>query len=350
MPAPTNSFSATLPHMADSYCDERPTCTLRWPATDHGVVLKHGDGPGQCDILGAREAIVYLEDGKYHLFYDGSGPRGWLACVAVSDDLLNWKKLGPIFDFGAPGMPDSATAASPWMIHDGECWHAYYVASPNATPGPDFVPFFPYLALVATAPKLTGPWTKRYDIRPYEPKPGTWYSSTASPGYIIRHDGEYLQFFSASTEPTPRVIKRTLGIARTRDLKGPWTIDPEPLFSPEEQVENSSLYYEPANGLWFLFTNHIGVEPAPGEPCEYTDAIWVYWSDDPTRWDVRKKAVVVDGQTSGWAKRCIGMPSVLPVGNRLAILYDAPAGTSNSHMRRDIGLAWLPLPLMPPKV
>lgn len=67
-----------------------------------------------------------------------------------------------------------------------------------------------------------------------------------------------------------------------------------------EQIENSSLYFEPANQTWFLFTNHIG------------------------------------------------LPSVLKVGNRLAIIYDGPGGTSKSHMKRDVGLAWLELPLVPP--
>jgi hypothetical protein len=36
-------------------------------------------------------------------------------------------------------------------------------------------------------------------------------------------------------------------------------------------------------------------------------------------------------------------------GKRLAVLYDAPGGTSVSHMRRDVGLAWLDLPLTLPE-
>ena len=49
---------------------------------------------------------------------------------------------------------------------------------------------------------------------------------------------------------------------------------------PEEQIENSSLYFEPANQTWFLFTNHIGLEGL-----EYTDAVWVYWTKDLNRWN-----------------------------------------------------------------
>jgi hypothetical protein len=43
------------------------------------------------------------------------------------------------------------------------------------------------------------------------------------------------------------------------------------------------------------------------------------------------------------------MPSVVKVGKRLAIFYDAPGGESTSHMRRSLGLAWLELPLLPPE-
>lgn len=43
-----------------------------------------------------------------------------------------------------------------------------------------------------------------------------------------------------------------------------------------------------------------------------------------------------------------GMPSVIKMGQRLAVFYDAPGGNSISHMKRDIGLAWLDLPLTIP--
>ena len=152
---------------------------------------------------------------------------------------------------------------------------------------------------------------------------------------------DYLMFFSAAASPP---IKRTIGIARTRDLDGTWAIDPAPIFSPEEQVENTSLYYEPATRTWFLFTNHIGVD----DRGEYTDSVWVYWTRDLNHWNARHKAVVLDGKNCSWSKDCIGLPSVVKVGKRLAVLYDAPGGNSVSHMNRDVGLAWLELPLMVP--
>ncbi len=332
------SFSPCVTFAGEmKYPDGRPVAVLRMEAKDQGVVVKHGDGPDKCDYLGAREALIFEENGVYHLFYDGAGPKGWLACLATSKDLKTWEKKGPILEFGKPGEEDSAAACSPWVHHDGKEWHMFYLGTPNATRAPDFVPSLPYLTMKARSKSLAGPWIKQPDVVPFRCKPNSYYSHTASPGHIVKQGDEYLMFFSAS-------MKRTLGIARTKDLNGPWTLDPQPIVPPEEQIENSSLYFEPSNQTWFLFTNHIGLDRD-----EYTDAVWVYWTKDLNQWDPADKAVVLDGKNCTWSKKCIGMPSVIKVGNRLAVFYDASGGTSTSHMNRDLGLAWLELPLSPPK-
>jgi predicted GH43/DUF377 family glycosyl hydrolase len=327
---------------APPYRDGRPAATLRMEAKDHGIVLRHGDGPGQCDSLGARDAWVFEADGAYYMHYDAAGPTGWLCALAVSTDLLHWEKKGPILDLGQPGDGDSKAACYGVTYRDGSQWHMFYLGTPHVTPAPNFIPAFPYLTLKAKAAGPAGPWVKQKAVVPFLPKPGTYYSHTASPGQIIRQGDEYLQFFSASTHGSG--TRRTLAIARTKDLDGAWTVDPEPIVPLEEQIENSSLYYEKTNQTWFLFTNHIGIDNG-----EYTDAVWVYWSKDLNRWDPADKAVVLDGRNCTWSKKCIGLPSVVPVGRRLAVFYDAPGGDSTSHMQRHIGVAWLELPLTPPQ-
>jgi predicted GH43/DUF377 family glycosyl hydrolase len=335
------SFLATVSMAAAAdavvYPDGRPAARLRMEAKDQGPVLRHGDGPDGCDRLGARDIWAFQAGDTYYMHYDGAGPKGWLACLATSKDLVHWQKKGPVLDLGAPGSDDSASASYGVTYFDGKTWHMFYLGTPHVTPPPDCIPSFPYLTLKAKGPSPTGPWTKQYDVVPFRTKPGTFYADTASPGHVVKQGDEYLMFFSAS-------MKRTIGIARTKNLDGPWTIDAKPIVSPEEQIENTSLYFEPTNKTWFLFTNHIGLEGF-----EYTDAVWVYWTKDLNRWDARDKAVVLDGRNCTWSKKCVGLPSVLPVKNRLAVLYDAPGGDSKDHMRRDVGLAWLKLPLVPPK-
>jgi len=313
-------------------------------AKDRGIVLRYGDGPDQCDILGARDVWVFEADGTYYMHYDAAGPKGWLCSLAVSKDLINWEKKGPILDFGKPGEDDSKGACYGVTYHDGKQWYMFYLGTPNTSPPPALVPSFPYLTLKAKGESPSGPWIKQKEVVPFRTKPGTYYSMTASPGQVIKNGDEYLQFFSATTrKPGNPCVQRTLGIARTKDLDGPWTVDPNPMVPIEEQIENSTLHYEESNKTWFLLTNHIGIDRG-----EYTDAVWVYWTRVLNKWDPANKAVVLDGRNCTWSKKCIGLPSVVRVGNRLALFYDAPGGNSVSHMKRHVGLAWLELPLSPP--
>lgn len=356
-PVPS-SAQISAPDHVPPYPDGRSVAPFRLEACDQGVVFEYGHGPHDCDYLGAREAWIFRHGGIFYMTYDGAGRDAWLACLATSKDLVNWERHGTILECGRPGSPDSATATYGTTFEHGGKWHMFYLGSPNASAAPDHVPMFPYLTLKAEADSPCGPWRKRHDITPFRPMPGTYYETTASPGRIIEHGGEFLQFFSASVSKDFGrgfvECKRTLGIARTRDLDGPWTIDPAPLAPLDDQIENSDLYYEPTNGHWFLFTNHIGILPGGSVPeaaeaaGEYTDAVWVYWTKDPNHWNLQHKAVVLDGRNCTWSKRCIGLPGVIRVGDGLAVLYDAPGGDSVSHMRRHIGLAWLALPLTPP--
>ncbi len=333
--------AAAAPTQPAPYPDGRPTAALRMDARDQGVVLRYGEGPGQCDMLGARDVWVYEAGGTYYLHYDGAGPKGWLCCLATSTNLAGWTRKGPVLDFGKPGEDDSASASYGVTYCDGGDWHMFYLGTPHTTPPPELIPGFPYLTLKAKSQSPAGPWVKQREVVPFRTQPGTYYSATASPGQIIKQGDEYLMFFSASTD---RPIKRTIGLARTRNLDGPWTVAPAPIVPLEEQIENTSLYFEPACRTWFLFTNHVGVQGP-----EYTDAVWVYWSEDLNTWDPARKAVVLDRRNCAWSKSIIGLPSVVKIGSRLALFYDGSENPGEKgHMRRHIGLAWLDLPLRPP--
>lgn len=118
-----------------------------------------------------------------------------------------------------------------------------------------------------------------------------------------------------------------------------WQKNPEPILPPAHDIENSSVFYEEESGLYWLFTNHIYGNA-------YTDAVWVYWSKDLTRWDPECRAVVVDAGVSTWAKGAIGMPSVARLdADTLALLYDGVKGEGTGHLHRHIGLAKIRLPL-----
>jgi hypothetical protein len=87
--------------------------------------------------------------------------------------------------------------------------------------------------------------------------------------------------------------------------------------------------------------------------------VWVYWTNDLDRWDPKNKAVALDSRSARWTPYIVGLPSVVQFGNRLALFYDGRAApetpnelSKNSeyseHMFRDIGLAWINLPITTP--
>ena len=337
----------SVPAMAQvkPYKDGRPTASLRMNFKDEGIVMHYGNGKDSCDTYGAREAVVNKDGNTYYLFYDGAGKDGWIACLAESNDLKTWKKKGTILTLGDSTKADFKSASSPWVIKQGDTWHMFYVATRNSTPAPYRVPVFPYLTLKAQSASLKGPWKKQYDVIPLSLKANSYYAATVSPGFIVKDKNEYLMFFSCGTADS-NGPGRSLGLARTNDLNKPWKINEKPLFPLNEQIENSSVYYDKTIKTWFLFTNHVGID---NEGYEYTDAIWVYWSKDLNKWDNKNKAIALDNTNSTWAKGAIGMPTVIKSGNRLALLYDAAVGTSRDHMFRNIGLAWIGLPLKIPE-
>jgi len=322
------------------YADGRPSAPYRLNAQDAGVVLRHGDGPNRCDYLGARDVWVWESSGTYFMHYDGAGTDAWLACLATSKNLTNWTKLGAVLPLGHRGDDDSASASYGTTFFDGQKWQMFYLGTRHVTPAPNFIPSTPYVTMKAVASSPSGPWKKQPAVVPFRCQPGTYFSDTASPGHIVRQGDEYLMFFSAAKRVGGK-LQRTLGIARTKNLDATWMPDAQPIVPSTEQIENSSLYFEPVSRMWCLFSNHIGIE----NTSEFTDAVWVYWTKDLNHWIPANKAVVLDGSNCRWSRKCIGLPSVVKVGNRLAVFYDAPGGNSNDHMKRDVGLAWLDLPL-----
>ncbi len=154
-------------------------------ATDHGVVWRHGEGPGGCDKLGARDVWVFASDGKYYMHYDGAGPTGWLACLATSTDGVEWTKQGLVLDLGPHGSDDSASASYGVTYCDGKRWHMFYMGTPNTTPPPDLIPAFPYLTLKAQSRSAVGPWTKQPEVIPCRARshgPGAAPSARAGTG------------------------------------------------------------------------------------------------------------------------------------------------------------------------
>jgi len=350
---------------------------LRFNTVDKGIVLRPdltGGATYTVDGGGVREAIINKVNDTYYMFYDGAGPNGglWRACLGKSPDLVHWTKLGAMLNPGREEHPSSSnveykdwtSATSPWVYNDNGQWYMYYLGSDTENNG---IPGFGYNTLLAKSSSISGPWTKtnsetgKSNYVSFVTKPGTWLNLTTSPGHVMQNpkwtgvgDGinkKYIMFLSGSGNGDG-TVRRSIGIARTNDLNTAdaynatnpnfWSIDANPIVPATEDIENSSIYYEPTNGYYFLFTNHIFNNA-------FTNAIWVYWTKDIDHWNVNDKAVVVDINNNSWAKGAIGMPTVVAKDSSiLALVFDGCVGTSSSHLNREIGLVYLSLPLQIP--
>lgn len=343
---------------------------------DQGIVYRRSM-PGESyyflDGTVLREPMLFRDGERFLLYCDAGGPELiFTLMLAESRDLVHWKKLGPAQGPSClehPGADyrdwaDFLHTGSPWIFEeDGK----YYMYTTTALgPRGQFMPL-PYLCMVSVSDSMAGPW-KKMNARPgcskhicIPVRPGTWYSDTACAGSVIENPawkGEkgrrYMMFFSSASyrglpQEDPMSLARGVGIARTDDLLAGddwdktegnfWTVDPEPVIPLEDDVENATVWHEEETGRWYMFVNHVHASNT------YTDAVWVYWTDDPNHWDPENKAEVISSETCTWTHGAIGMPTVTRVGNRLAMVYDGSTAGNTSHLERDIALAWLDLPL-----
>ena len=319
---------------------------------DVGFVMPFGGAPGgapcpgDCDALGARDTWVWHDpqdaQWPYKMTYDGSGPLGWLASLAVSNDptLRTWTKLGSVLKLGAPGAVDgkSASYLTTLLLDDGS-WLGYYLGTDTVSPPPGDVPIAPYYTLLASAPTSSGPWTQ-YSSR------GSVFPR-GSPGVVMKNPNDSSEWWQFCTGCS----NASIGLVTTRDLRGNWT-EKMPLIT-DAAVENSSLYFEESNKLWWLFTNQINEDNAG---VAFDAHIVVYWSSDLLSWPPSQKATVLN-RTNAVEPLIkvgrVGLPSVMRVpGNdkQLALIYDG-GGTRDDVSYNEncsVALLWIDLPLTPP--
>lgn len=81
-------------------------------------------GPGKYDRLMIALNQIVKYRGRYYAFFHGSGtptkPRLWTTDVAVSTDLVHWKKYP-----GNPLLPEKDNRSSGIVVHDGKRFRLY---------------------------------------------------------------------------------------------------------------------------------------------------------------------------------------------------------------------------------
>jgi beta-1,2-mannobiose phosphorylase / 1,2-beta-oligomannan phosphorylase len=93
-----------------------------WKNVRDEPVLKPGPGKYDKLLIALNQIIKYK--GRYYAYFHGSGtptkPRLWTTNVAVSTDLIHWKKFP-----GNPLLPEKDNRSSGIVVHDGKRFRLY---------------------------------------------------------------------------------------------------------------------------------------------------------------------------------------------------------------------------------
>ena len=93
-----------------------------WTNVQDEPVLSPGPGAYDRDLIAMNQVVKH--GGRYYAYYHGTGtpttPRQWTTGVAVSTDLVHWKKYP-----GNPLLPTEANKSSGILVHDGQRYRLY---------------------------------------------------------------------------------------------------------------------------------------------------------------------------------------------------------------------------------
>jgi len=110
-----------------AWCDDEDL--LRWHRLDKPVLMSR-DG-AKWEKGGLYKACVVCLDGRYYMFYNAKNRPSFIwkeqTGIAVSEDLLHWKRYegNPVIQTAAAGW-DSVFCSDPCVVRDGDEWLLFY--------------------------------------------------------------------------------------------------------------------------------------------------------------------------------------------------------------------------------
>lgn len=114
-----------------------------WLREAMNPVLPPGEA-GSFDSGCCMNPWVLRAGDAYHLYYAGADDAGFRRiCKATAPvaDPTSWRRLGPLFDVGAPGSFDARWNVLPHVVPmGGDRWHCYYTANSGVGEGLDAFP------------------------------------------------------------------------------------------------------------------------------------------------------------------------------------------------------------------
>jgi len=171
-------------------------------------------------------------------------------------------------------------------------------------------------------------------------------SVTGNP-FLLKRDGEYWLYYSAGSVYLPDAMYSEpmyIGLARAKDLNGPYNKNPTPLIGPSDTdpyrnlgAGSMKLLLQRYDGKWIALNNGIYIDTHGST----RSAIRILSSQDGLAWSpLCETPILIPG--SGWKRAFVYAFDVRPVNEWFLLYYNARDGWAIGIER--IGLAFMRIP------
>lgn len=280
--------------------------------------------------------FIYQHNNKWWMTYVGFDGKGYRTGLAVSENLLDWKRIGVILDYGKENDFDSCGAAGVWILrnnsfenteplkYNGKYWMCYY--------GNNDIGLEAGLGNIglAVSEDLIN-WNK-FSHNPIlscnEGK--NWEKGTLYKGCLIKNKDEFLLFYNAKNKVYPP-WKEQIGLATSNDLKT-WKRYPgNPILNNSKSGWDKLYVADPQicrwNDLWIMF--YYGFDG-------YYAQEGIAVSYDLIKWEKWHEPIIKRGKPGSIDSQCAAKPAVIIYKD---VVYHFYVAVSEESDDRYIGLA-----------
>ncbi|MHB9031570.1 MAG: glycoside hydrolase family protein [Anaerolineae bacterium] len=177
---------------------------------------------GQYDSHAVDGAFVFRHEGRFYMSFIGFDGTGYRTGLAVSGDLMHWRKEGMIIDRGGPGSQTEFNAAMIWILRDNDLYGSgellpvdgRYIGTYHAYPAAG------YEAGPASIGICSSRDLRRWDLAPFSLQAadgGEWERGGLYKSCLLRHENLYYMFYNAKNS-SHSPWHEQIGVVTSTDL------------------------------------------------------------------------------------------------------------------------------------